>query len=123
MAQINCVVGDVAGNARLLREAALTARAAGADILVAPELALCGYPPEDLLTREDFYRACERALIELARDTRGIDVLVGHPELAESGCHNAASLLRDGKVLHTYHKWRLLNYEVFDEVRYFRAGR
>jgi len=122
VAQVNCIVGDIAGNASLLRNAALAARAAGADILVAPELALCGYPPEDLLTREDFYRACENALIGLARDTQGIDVLVGHPELAVTGCHNAASLLRNGKVLHTYHKWRLPNYEVFDEVRYFKAG-
>ncbi|MEC5387765.1 NAD+ synthase [Uliginosibacterium sp. H3] len=122
VAQINSVVGDIAGNARLLREAALAARAAGADILLAPELALCGYPPEDLLTRPDFYRACEQELAALAEATQGIDVLVGHPELLGSVCHNAASLLRDGKVLHTYRKVRLPNYEVFDEVRYFKPG-
>jgi NAD+ synthase/NAD+ synthase (glutamine-hydrolysing) len=122
VAQINSVVGDIAGNARLIREAAIAARDAGADILLAPELALCGYPPEDLLTRPDFYRACERELKELAATTKGIDVLVGYPELVGTVCHNAASLLRDGKLLRTYRKLRLPNYEVFDEVRYFNPG-
>lgn len=122
VAQINSVVGDIAGNAGLLRDAAIAAREAGANILLAPELALCGYPPEDLLTRPDFYRACERELAALAEATQGIDVVVGHPELAGSTCHNAASILRDGKVLHTYRKMRLPNYEVFDEVRYFKPG-
>ena len=122
VAQINSVVGDITGNARLLRDAAIAARDAGADILLAPELALCGYPPEDLLTRPDFYRACERELIALALATKGIDVLVGHPELDGAICHNAASLLRDGKVFRTYRKVRLPNYEVFDEVRYFKPG-
>ena len=122
VAQFNSVVGDLTGNARRLQVLAVEARAAGADILLAPELALCGYPPEDLLTRPDFYRSCDRELQALAAGIEGIAVLVGHPERVGENCFNAASLLRDGRVERTYHKLRLPNYEVFDEERYFKAG-
>ncbi|PLK48550.1 NAD+ synthase [Uliginosibacterium sp. TH139] len=122
VAQLNCTVGDLAGNAALIREAALSARAAGAHLVLTPELALCGYPPEDLLLREDFYFASERELSALAEACAGIDVLVGHPLFADGEAYNAASLLRDGKVLASYRKNRLPNYEVFDEVRYFAPG-
>ncbi|MFZ2908890.1 MAG: NAD+ synthase, partial [Candidatus Desulfobacillus denitrificans] len=88
-----------------------------------PELALCGYPPEDLLLRPDFLRACARTLAELAARVEGIGVVVGHPEAYRGDCYNAASLLRDGRVVATYRKHRLPNYEVFDEQRYFAAGR
>ena len=99
------------------------ARAAGAGLMLTPELALCGYPPEDLLLRPDFYRACTRELASLAREIRGIEVVVGHPQLDGDKHFNAASLLRDGAVVAaTYRKHRLPNYEVFDEERYFDAG-
>ncbi|GAB2889551.1 NAD+ synthase [Uliginosibacterium flavum] len=122
VAQLNSSVGDLAGNAGKIRLAAADARSAGAHLMITPELALCGYPPEDLLLRADFFRACENELQALAESCLGIDVLVGHP-LAEADLrYNAASLLRDGKVFATYRKLRLPNYEVFDEVRYFASG-
>jgi NAD+ synthetase len=122
LAQINCTVGDLAGNAGRIAGFAAHARAAGAQLMVTPELALCGYPPEDLLLRPDFYRAGARVLRDLAARLEGIAVVVGHPEEYRGDCYNAASLLRDGKVVATYRKHRLPNYEVFDEQRYFAAG-
>ena len=126
VAQINCTVGDLAGNARLILAAARQAEARGADLLLTPELALCGYPPEDLLLRPDFYRACAREMGELVQATAsacpGIALLVGHPEEHQGKRYNAASLLRGGRVESTYRKHRLPNYEVFDEERYFDAG-
>ncbi len=126
IAQINCTVGDVAGNAARILRAAGTARQQGADLLLTPELALCGYPPEDLLLRPDFYRACAHELAALATalhaQTPGLAVLVGHPEAHAGARFNAASLLRGGCIEGAYRKRRLPTYEVFDEARYFRAG-
>ncbi len=125
IAQINSVVGDIPGNADKIRAAAATARQAGADLLLTPELALCGYPPEDLLLREDFYRSCNAALAALARDfdnLDGIAVLVGHPEEHAGRYYNAATLIAGGQLAGTYRKIDLPNYEVFDEKRYFDAG-
>ncbi|OIP10789.1 MAG: NAD+ synthase [Betaproteobacteria bacterium CG2_30_68_42] len=122
VAQINCVVGDLAGNADRILEAAAKARAAGAHLVVTPELALSGYPPEDLLLRSDFYRACEREMARIARSLDGIALIVGHP-LEEGDQHfNAASLVRPGEPIISYRKHRLPNYEVFDEERYFDCG-
>ena len=122
VAQLNSTVGDLRGNAAKIRAAAHSARDTGVHLLVTPELSLCGYPPEDLLLREDFYFACERELSALATACVGIDVLVGHPLFADGEAYNAASLLRGGRVFATYRKNRLPNYEVFDEVRYFASG-
>lgn len=129
VAQINCTVGDLEGNCARIAAAAHRAQALGAQLLVTPELSLCGYPAEDLLLRPDFYRACDLALNTLAGAVRGVDVLVGHPLQIEDASSasgyrrfNAASLLRDGKVVATYLKRRLPNYEVFDEERYFESG-
>jgi len=122
VAQFNSVVGDLAGNAAKIRDAALQAKAAGAHILLTPELGLCGYPPEDLLLRADFYRSCARELADLAEVAHGIAILVGYPLEEGRSRYNAASLLKDGKVEATYRKLRLPNYEVFDEVRYFSWG-
>ena len=118
---MNATVGDLAGNAAKILALAVRAREAGADVLLTPELALSGYPPEDLLMRRDFYRACESQLKELARAAT-LPLLVGHPEERGEKRYNAASLLVDGRVLATYRKHRLPNYEVFDEERYFDAG-
>jgi len=138
LAQINPTVGDLAGNAKQIAEAAREARAGGAALMIAPELALSGYPPEDLLLRPAFMDACERQLETLAAQLaplQGMSVLLGHParngavaaertrSLAAPVCFNAASLLADGRVQATYCKRELPNYQVFDERRYFVGGR
>ena len=137
LAQLNATVGDLAGNARLVEGAAREAYAQGARLVVTPELMLCGYPPEDLLLRPAFMAACTQALHALAAelaDCVGLHVVVGHPMLWGQGdlrsrSHtvqrrfNAASVLAGGKVLATYCKRELPNYQVFDERRYFTSGR
>lgn len=122
LAQINCTVGDIKGNADKIIEYAKQAQDNGADMLITPELALCGYPPEDLLFRDDFNHACEQALVMLAEHAIGISLLIGHPHLVNNTLYNAASLLKNGKINATYHKKILPNYSVFDEERYFTAG-
>lgn len=123
VAQLNCVVGDIDHNAALILDAARRAAEQGADLLLTPELALCGYPPEDLLLRPDFHRACARQLARIAAGApAGLALLVGHPHREDDRLYNAASLIRGGQVEATYRKMRLPNYEVFDEERYFDAG-
>jgi NAD+ synthase (glutamine-hydrolysing) len=122
IAQINCTVGDLAGNAAKIADYARRAKAQGAEILLTPELSLCGYPPEDLLLRDGFYRACDLALFDLAQQVSGITLLVGHPHQVGEKRFNAASILRDGKIVATYHKHALPNHSVFDEERYFAHG-
>lgn len=122
IAQINCIVGDLEGNAGKILDYANQAKALGAQVLLTPELALTGYPPEDLLLREGFYDACDDALFKLARDIQGISVVVGHPQQHYRHRYNAASVLRDGKVAASYHKQILPNHSVFDELRYFMPG-
>ncbi len=122
IAQINCVLGDLAANSVKILQYAQQARNQGAVLMVTPELSLCGYPPEDLLLRPGFYSACEVALLELASQVKGIAVLVGHPYERGGKRYNAASLLQDGKVALTYCKHDLPNYDVFDEERYFDRG-
>lgn len=121
LAQVNCRVGDVAGNADRLLAAAVEAQTAGADLLVTPELALSGYPPEDLLLRADFLQVCDAALQRLATEAP-LPMLVGHPQREQERLYNSASLLRGGRVEAVYHKHCLPNYAVFDEVRYFTPG-
>ena len=122
LAQINCTVGDIKGNAAKIIDYAVQAKQACASMLITPELALCGYPPEDLLFRDDFNHACEQALVRLAGQAFGITLLIGHPHLIDGKLYNAASLLENGKIQATYHKQCLPNYSVFDEERYFEAG-
>ena len=120
LAQINCTVGDLHGNAARILEFAERARELGADAVLTPELSLCGYPPEDLLLREGFYLDCRRELDVLASRIHGITAVVGFPELASDGKrYNAAAVIRDGRVVSTARKRDLPNYEVFDEKRYF----
>ncbi len=123
LAQMNPTVGDLAGNADRILELAGQATLAGADLMVTPELALCGYPPEDLALRADFHDENLRVLTELAaRLPAELAVLIGHP-LAEAGDrYNAASLLRGGRIERTYRKQKLPNHSVFDEVRTFMPG-
>ncbi len=121
-AQINCTVGDFAGNSRRIVDAATRALAGGAKLLITPELSLSGYPPEDLLLRGSFFRAADRALAALAAELASLGdlmVIVGHPLAREGRRFNAASLIARGLVQGTYCKHDLPNYEVFDEQRYF----
>jgi NAD+ synthetase len=123
LAQMNPTVGDLDANAAQIADFARQASAAGAALLVTPELGLCGYPPEDLALRADFYEENARVLDALAgRLPAGLTVVVGHP-LAEGECrYNAASVLRDGAIIAVYRKQKLPNHSVFDEVRTFVAG-
>jgi len=122
VAQLNCVVGDLSGNARRILDAVARAKAAGADVVLTPELALCGYPPEDLLLRPAFLQACADELAALAAQVQGITALVGYPAEQDGLRFNAAAVIRDGRIVDTYFKHRLPNYEVFDEERYFEPG-
>jgi NAD+ synthase (glutamine-hydrolysing) len=120
LAQFDFPVGAVAANAE--RIAAMIAAARdehGAQLVLFPELALCGYPPEDLLLRPQFLVDCETALQRIAAGTHGIVAVVGWPQAAGAVVYNAASVLRDGAVAQTYRKRELPNYAVFDERRYF----
>jgi len=122
IAQINCIVGDLAGNAKKIVSYAAMAKEQGATLVVTPELSLCGYSPEDLLLRPDFLLACEDALAALAKQLPDITVIVGHPHQQGDQCFNAASILEGGSIVATYHKQALPNYGVFDEKRYFTPG-
>jgi NAD+ synthase (glutamine-hydrolysing) len=122
IAQLNQVVGDLSGNAARILVAAAETRRGGAQLLITPELSLCGYPPEDLLLRPAFLSSCADELSRLAARVEGVTVLVGFPELAPDGRYNAVAVLRDGKVTARYRKRCLPNYTVFDEQRYFNPG-
>ena len=122
IAQINCTVGDLSGNTRKILDYADQAKNVRADLVIAPELALSGYPPEDLLLRKGFRLACNSALTDLAKEVNGVTLLVGHPHLAGNKLYNAASVIRDGKITATYLKNQLPNDSVFDERRYFEPG-
>lgn len=122
IAQLNCTVGDLEGNSARILDACRRARDAGAVIVLTPELSLCGYPPEDLLLRDGFYRDCDEALVRLAAQVQGVVAIVGHPGRVDGRHHNAASVLQDGRIVATYHKQALPNDTVFDEKRYFDPG-
>jgi len=122
LAQLNSVVGDLDGNRDRILERIDEAKRAEADLVCFPELAVTGYPPEDLLLRPGFLRAADRALAEVARAARGIVVLVGAPHL-DRDLFNACAVCAGGEVKAIYRKRFLPNYGVFDEERYFAAGR
>ncbi len=123
LAQINLTVGDVPGNAERIAAEIAAARAAGAHLVVFPELALCGYPPEDLLFHAGLEHRVAAALQALAAATSGIAALVGFPDYSEPGrIYNAAAWLEGGELRGIYRKHCLPNYGVFDEARYFAAG-
>jgi len=122
LAQMNTVVGDLDGNASRILERLAQAREAGADLVLFPELAVTGYPPEDLLLRPGFLRAAEASLQRIAAETTGIAALIGTPHL-DRDLFNACAVCVDGEVKAVYHKHFLPNYGVFDEDRYFQPGR
>jgi NAD+ synthase (glutamine-hydrolysing) len=121
LAQLNTVVGDIDGNADRIAAALADAGEAGADVTLVPELAVSGYPPEDLLLRPAFAAACREALDRVAAGVRRGLAVIGFPEW-DGDCHNAAAVVADGRVQAVYRKRFLPNYGVFDEARYFRAG-
>jgi NAD+ synthase (glutamine-hydrolysing) len=121
LAQIDACVGDIEGNAAKIAARIAEARDAGAELVLLPELAVTGYPPEDLLLKEHFLHAAGEAIAALAADVEGIVAIVGFPERSED-VYNAVAVLADGRVRAVYRKTRLWNYGVADEERYFQAG-
>ena len=121
LAQINPTVGDLAGNLALIETAISDARAAGAQVLVLPELAVCGYPPEDLLLRADFLADCQAAVQRVADAAGELVVMVGYPERTDHGVYNALAVCQHGRLLGTHRKAHLPTYGVFDEKRTFDA--
>src|SRR5215211_2441690 len=121
LAQIDTTVGDLEGNRERILYGLHEAKEAAADIVLFPELAITGYPPEDLLLRPSFIRAAERSLGEIAREARGLVALVGTPHL-ERDLYNACAVCAAGEVKAIYRKRFLPNYGVFDEDRYFAPG-
>jgi NAD+ synthase (glutamine-hydrolysing) len=121
LAQIDAVVGDIPGNEAKIAAQIAAARDAAAQVVVFPELALTGYPPEDLLLKEHFLADTRAALERIAAGVEGIVAIVGYPERAED-VYNAAAVLADGAIQASYRKQHLPNYGVFDELRYFQPG-
>ncbi|MGH7300901.1 MAG: nitrilase-related carbon-nitrogen hydrolase, partial [Candidatus Rokuibacteriota bacterium] len=121
LAQINPTVGDLEGNVRRITDTIAEGRRLGCRLLAFPELALTGYPPEDLVLRPAFIEANLRSLEEVARASRGLSVVVGFIDRRDD-VFNAAAVLHDGARSGVYHKRYLPNYGVFDEDRYFQAG-
>lgn len=123
MAQLNLKVGDIHGNVERIIAAACEARdQLGGDLIVFPELSLCGYPPEDLLLRSSMQRRIEQGLQRIRAEVAGIHVLVGFPWQEDGRRYNACAVYRDGTELAFYRKQQLPNYRVFDEKRYFEPG-
>ena len=121
MAQINTTVGDFNGNLQKILKATDQARALAVDLLTFPELAICGYPPEDLLLKPQFIEENLRSLDRLVDASSGLAIVVGFVD-AQDDLYNAAAIIHQGKLAGVYHKMYLPNYGVFDENRYFKAG-
>jgi NAD+ synthase (glutamine-hydrolysing) len=123
LAQLNLLVGDVSGNAARMIESAGRARSDfGADLVLFPELALSGYPPEDLLFHRGFRRQVEAGLEKVRAAAGDTALLVGFPEYTQTGIYNSAALIAGGEITAIHRKAELPNYKVFDEKRYFHAG-
>ena len=122
LGQFNATVGDLAGNVAKMKEVWAKAVEGGADLVVFPEMAVCGYPPEDLVYKKQFVEDNGAAVRELAAACPKKTVVAGFVDRVEGGLFNAAAVIQKGRVVHTYHKCFLPNYSVFDEQRYFRHG-
>ena len=122
LAQINLVVGDFNFNADKIKQHLKQAKRMGADVVLFPELAVTGYPPEDLLLKESFLKQCDKNLKKISRYTKGLTAIIGFAEKKGKAIYNSAALLSDGKHIGTCRKMLLPNYGVFDEKRYFHEG-
>jgi len=122
LGQFNATVGDLAGNVAKMKKIWSEAMTAGADLVAFPEMAICGYPPEDLVYKRQFVRDNRAALEELAAACDRKTLVVGFVEGGEHALYNAAAVIQKGRIVHTYHKCNLPNYSVFDERRYFQPG-
>ena len=123
MAQINTLVGDIAGNTRRVLEVCEAQHKAGVDVVAFPELTLTGYPPEDLLLRNDLVERTQSALTSLCEQLpAGQVAVVGYPTARDGALFNTAGVIQNGQVIAEYDKQCLPNYQVFDEKRYFAAG-
>ena len=122
LAQINLVVGDFNFNAEKIKQHLKQAKRMGADVVLFPELAVTGYPPEDLLLKESFLKQCDKNLKKISRYTKGLTAIIGFAEKKGKVIYNSAALLSDGKHIGTCRKMLLPNYGVFDEKRYFHEG-
>ena len=122
LAQINLVVGDFNFNADKIKQYLKQAKRMGADVVLFPELAVTGYPPEDLLLKESFLKQCDKNLKKISRYTKGLTAIIGFAEKKGKAIYNSAALLSDGKHIGTCRKMLLPNYGVFDEKRYFHEG-
>lgn len=123
IAQINSTVGDLKGNSEKILSYVQKAKKLQADIVIFPELSLCGYPPEDLLLKPSFIDENLRMIKHIASDITGITAIVGFVDKLKADIYNSAALISDGKIKGIYHKMHLPNYSVFDEKRYFKEGR
>ncbi len=123
MSQLNLVVGDVDGNtSRIVAAAAAAREQHGADVVLVPELAVSGYPPEDLLFHSGMRLRVGRSLERLKEEVKGVTLIAGYPEYVGTKIFNSAIVIRDGAVLANHRKTCLPNYRVFDEKRYFTPG-
>ncbi|PKL43579.1 MAG: NAD+ synthase [Planctomycetes bacterium HGW-Planctomycetes-1] len=122
LAQINTTVGDFAGNTAKIKEMYRRAKEAKLDLLIFPELCICGYPPEDLLLKKHFLAENKKAIEQLAKDCPDITIMAGFAEPNDGGCFNSLAILANGKITKVYRKALLPNYGVFDEKRYFHSG-
>lgn len=122
LAQINPTVGDLNYNYKLIIKHAQIAKKSGAEILITPELSICGYPPEDLLLNNEFISKCKYYVEEIAKNCIGLKLIVGYPRKFKGKLFNSASILYGGRIQKTYNKQILPNHGVFDEKRYFDAG-
>ncbi len=122
LAQINATVGDFAGNIQKITRMYSLAKQAKIDLLIFPELCVCGYPPEDLLLKKHFLAENKKAVEQIAKDCPDITIMIGFAEFHNGHCFNSMAILQSGRIIKTYQKSLLPNYGVFDEKRYFSAG-
>lgn len=122
LAQINATVGDFTGNVEKIKQMYARAKQEKVELLVFPELSICGYPPEDLLLKKHFLSENQKAIEQLAKDCPEITIITGFAEAVDGVCFNSLAVLDSGKITKVYHKALLPNYGVFDEKRYFAAG-